>query len=60
MDTEIAGALMWLGMFSLAWWNKRRHNRKVSRNTGPSKTGHKWEQIAPMDECFDDLDGEIT
>lgn len=49
------GLLMWLGLIWLTWWNRQRVLRKktkaVSRNTAA-----KWEQIAPMDECFDDLE----
>lgn len=48
------GVLLWAALIWLACWNSRRVRRKaVSRN---AKTGHKWEQIAPMDECFDDLE----
>lgn len=49
------GVLMWVAMFWLSIVIRRRALRKkaVSRNT---QTGAKWEQIAPMDECFDDLE----
>lgn len=48
------GLLMWAALFWFGFWIRRCMTRKtkaVSRNTAA-----KWEQIAPMDECFDDLE----
>lgn len=56
MDSASLGALMWLGLFWLAYAIKKRADRRrVSRNTSARQDGTgKWEQVAPMDECFDD------
>ena len=41
-------ALLIWGVFRIRRWGKRFLETK--ENTG---TGKKWEQIAPMEECFD-------
>lgn len=56
MASADLGLLMWITMFALSIWARRAHRRRVSRNAGPNRTGKKWEQVAPMDECFDDLE----
>jgi hypothetical protein len=56
MDSAELGWLMWAGAFVLSYLIRRwalRGRKTVSRNT---QTGAKWEQVAPMDECFDDLE----
>lgn len=45
--------LIWAGALWLGRWGRRhkaRHDNTVSRNG----TGPKWEQDAPMAECFED------
>lgn len=58
MSSADLGLLMWIAMFALSIWARRAHRRRVSRNARAphAGTGKKWEQVAPMDECFDDLE----
>lgn len=61
MDSAHLGLIMWVTLFTLSWWARRRTLRKapVSRNTRARHDGTgKWEQVAPMDECFDDLEDD--
>lgn len=61
MDTstaQIVAAVLIVLMCAAVDWGKRARDRAawVSRNTTAVKSGAKWEQIAPMEECFDQLD----
>lgn len=62
MDSVALGWLMWIAMFMASVWIRRRVKSpsRVSGNTGrrtaAAQTGPKWEQIAPLDECFEEDD----
>lgn len=42
----------WLLLMWLAWM-LRRGCKRFLETKPPTGTGKKWEQVAPMEECFD-------
>lgn len=43
----------WLMLMWLAWMLRRRALRFLETQKRKAEVGTKWEQIEPMEECFD-------
>lgn len=61
MSTLLVWCLLFWISLRIRKWGLRRLDElgktdRVSRNP---QTGKKWEQIAPMDECFDDEEDDL-
>lgn len=58
---EVIGLLMWVGLFYLAWRARRKHRQRAgarSSTVSRNPDNPKWQQDAPMPECFDEMDEE--
>ena len=57
MSTPVLGCLVWVVLFVLSRWAKRRlASREVSRNKRARETGPKWVQDVPIP--IEELDQE--